>query len=207
MASYRGPGAAPRIFGLFLLVVILVAGGGLWFDFLGLVDVTTFYAPVLNLFGINARADDVDPATSNLLDAERIQKQQEAMDLRAEELERLRQELEVLASDIEQRTQELQSREDQLIDRENSFNQRVEQFEDRRAVLEENSRMLTSMRPDEAVAILAGYEDQLLIDTMRVTEELAEAAGEVSLVSVWLSRLPADRVAEIQRKMTIRPVN
>jgi flagellar protein FlbB len=61
------------------------------------------------------------------------------------------------------------------------------------------------MRPDDAVAILVGYDDQLLIDTLRVTEELAQAAGEVSLVSVWLSRLPSDRAADIQRKMTLTP--
>ncbi len=74
-------------------------------------------------------------------------------------------------------------------------------------MLEQNSRDLTSMRPDDAVNILAGYDDQLLIDTLRVTEELAQSAGEISLVSVWLARLPADRAAEIQRKMTLRPVD
>jgi flagellar protein FlbB len=63
------------------------------------------------------------------------------------------------------------------------------------------------MRPDDAVEILAGYDDQLLIDTLRVTEELAQQAGEVSLVSVWLSRLPAERASDIQRKMTLRPVD
>ncbi|MFP4211650.1 MAG: flagellar protein FlbB, partial [Alkalispirochaeta sp.] len=77
--------------------------------------------------------------------------------------------------------------------------------ENRRAVLEQNSRDLTSMRPEDAVEILLGYDDQLLIDTLRVTEELAQEAGEISLVSVWLSRFPADRAADLQRKMTLKP--
>ena len=207
MASYRGPGAAPRILGLLVLIVILAAGGSLWFDFLGLIDITQVYAPVLRVFGFQARTTDVDAGSASLLEQERLGKQQEALDLRAEELLRIEQELAERAAELERQSQELASREQQLDDRENSFNQRVEEYEDRRAVLEENVRTLTSMRPESAVAILEGYDDQQLIDTLRVTEELAQAAGEVSLVSVWLARLPAERVARIQRLMTIRPVN
>ena len=72
-------------------------------------------------------------------------------------------------------------------------------------MLVQNSRYLTSMRPAEAVRILEGYDDQLMIDTLRVTEEIARESGEVSLVSVWLSNLPPERAADIQRKMTLRP--
>jgi flagellar protein FlbB len=36
---------------------------------------------------------------------------------------------------------------------------------------------------------------------MRVTEELAVEAGEASLVAYWLSLMPADRAAALQRKM------
>ena len=47
----------------------------------------------------------------------------------------------------------------------------------------------------------------VLTAALVVTVGLASAqeAGEVSLVSVWLSRMPPERAAEIQRKMTIKP--
>jgi len=57
------------------------------------------------------------------------------------------------------------------------------------------------MPPDKAVKILLAMEDQDVIDLMRVTEELAAEAGEASLVAYWLSLMPADRAAALQRKM------
>ena len=61
------------------------------------------------------------------------------------------------------------------------------------------------MPPDKARDILLEMGDQDVIDILRVTERLAEEAGESSLVAYWLSLMPADRSAAIQRKMTIKP--
>jgi len=36
-------------------------------------------------------------------------------------------------------------------------------------------------------------------------EKLAVAAGEESIVSFWLSLMPSDRAAVIQRKMAVKP--
>jgi flagellar protein FlbB len=65
----------------------------------------------------------------------------------------------------------------------------------------QNSAYLVGMPPDKAVKILLAMEDQDVIDLMRVTEELAAEAGEASLVAYWLSLMPADRAAALQRKM------
>jgi flagellar protein FlbB len=123
----------------------------------------------------------------------------------AEELDQRREQLVQLEEELEQRRQELNAREQELEEQENSLNQRMQQFENRRAMLVQNVETLTSMRPEDAVEILSGYDDQLLIDTLRVTEELAQQAGELSLVPVWLAELPPERAATIQRKMTIKP--
>jgi flagellar protein FlbB len=44
-------------------------------------------------------------------------------------------------------------------------------------------------------------EDQDVIDLFRVTEEQAAEAGEISLVAYWLSLMPAERAAALERKM------
>ncbi len=205
MPDYRRFGPGPRIFALTLLVVLLLAGGTVWFDYLGIIDATRLLSPVLRLVGVEAAEEVPEPEDAALLSRARLEKRETAVAQLADELDRRRDELEALEQELEARRQELDAREQELAEQENSLNQRVQQFENRRAMLVQNVQTLTSMRPEDAVDILAGYDDQLLIDTLRVTEELAQEAGELSLVPVWLAELPADRAATIQRKMTIKP--
>ena len=205
MPEYRRFGPGPRVFALTLLVILLVAGGTVWFDYLGLIDARGILAPALRLVGIEAADEVPEPEDPERLDRARLEKREAALNELADELDQRRQELAQLEENLEQRRQELDAREQELQEQENSLNQRVQQFENRRARLVQNVQTLTSMRPEDAVEILAGYDDQLLIDTLRVTEELAQEAGELSLVPVWLAELPPERAAAIQRKMTIKP--
>ena len=90
---------------------------------------------------------------------------------------------------------------------ENSFKQLTERYENRRANVEQNARYLTGMPPADAVKILAASDDQTVIDVLRAVEELAAKSGEASVVSYWLSLLPPDRSAAIQRKMNVKPAS
>jgi flagellar protein FlbB len=206
MPDYRRVGAAPRILLYGFLLVALIAGGIVWFDYLDLINARNIINPALEFVGLrpDTPASDGGP-DAVLLDDARLAKREESLQLQQQEVQEAREALEERSAELDQREQEIESREQELEERENSFNQRVAQFENKRAAIEQNVRDLTAMAPNAAVEILQGYDDQLLIDTLRVTEELAQEAGEVSLVSVWLARLPADRVATIQRKMTVKP--
>lgn len=205
MARYSRMSAGPQIVLLMLLVIALGVGGLLWFDSLGLLDITDTIAPVIRLVGGDDRAPLDEADDIMLMDRLRLESLQETIELREAQLTQSVQELDERSLALEELARELQEREQEIAEREVSLNERLQRYENRRVVLEQNSRDLTSMRPDDAVEILLGYDDQLLIETLRVTEEIAQQAGELSLVSVWLSRFPADRAAEIQRKMTLRP--
>ena len=67
--------------------------------------------------------------------------------------------------------------------------------------LEQNAVYLTSMAPANAIAILAKQDDQYVIDTFRIIDAQALKAGTDSVVPVWLSMMPPDRAATLQRKM------
>lgn len=202
---YSRIGAVPQIILLLLLLLGLIAGGLLWFDYLGLIDVKDRFAPIFGIAGVEERTGIDDPEDIMLMDRLRLAKLQESVELRESELQQLEAAMEEDRLTLEEQALSLENRRAELDEREVSLNERLQRYENRRAVLVQNSRDLTSMPPDTAVNILLGYDDQLLIDTLRVTEELAQEAGEVSLVSVWLSRFPAERAAEIQRKMTLKP--
>ncbi len=206
MARVGRVNVLPRILLLFLLVVFLLLGGLIWFDILGLVDARPVLGPVMNLIGLSPEESTApDFNDMELLDSMGVQKRELAISLHLQQLETSRDLLNQDLSDYEQQLAQLEEREKIQTDRENSFNERLNRYDDRRAGLVQNARDLTSMRPDDAVAILNEYDDQLLIDTLRVVQELADQDGTFSLVSTYLALLPEDRAAAIQRKMTQKP--
>ncbi|MBN2552928.1 MAG: flagellar protein FlbB [Spirochaetales bacterium] len=198
--EYSSVGAGFRIVILLLLVAVLLLGGLVWFDYLGIVDAGSLLAPVFTLIrGEKVVVDAEDPL---LLEKERMAKQLEALAIRSEELDAWEQELDSARAEINQMVEQLEEREKAVEDREKVFNERLQAFENRRVNLRRNSEYLVGMPPESAVKILLQMDDQDVIDIFRMTEEQARDAGEVSLVSYWLSLMPADRAAALQRKMS-----
>lgn len=202
---YSRVGAGPRILVLMLLVLVLLGGGAFWFDVLGLIDAREALQPVLQIVGLGRTTPVADTEDMDLLDRIRSERRQDQLILQQEEIERRTRELEEAEDEIERRLQELDDREQTLAEREESFEAREAEYQDRRANLRRNAQTLQNMRPEQAVDILAGYEDQDIVTILRITDEIAEEEGEISLVPVWLSELPAERAARIQRLMAQRP--
>ena len=63
------------------------------------------------------------------------------------------------------------------------------------------------MQPVKAVAILNEMDDQDVIDVLRKATEVAQRNGSASLVAYWLSLMPAERAAVIERKMANKPLH
>ncbi|MGI9256277.1 MAG: periplasmic-type flagellar collar protein FlbB [Salinispira sp.] len=196
----------PIIIMLVMLIVVLVIGGLIWFDVLGIINAGSLFRSFMQSVGIIPEESvRVDYSDFELLDSMELQKRELAIELRLQELGLAR---EFLARDIQtygERLSQLEEREEILSESEKSFNQTRNRYDDRKAGLVQNAIDLTNMRPNDAVAILSEYDDQLLIDTLRTIQELAEESGTFSLVATYLSLLPEDRAAAVQRKMTEKP--
>jgi len=195
-----------KVLALLVLIAVLAAGGIFWFDHLHLIDARTVLAPVYGLFGREGRAQPriaQDELIS--LDAERFAIQMEYVDMRIAELDVRERELDFRWVQIEQMAQELEARQGLLDDRENSLRALAADAENRIRNVEQNSRYLTGMPPAAAVGIIAELEDQYIVDVFRMTEQIAQAEGVISLVSVWLSMMEPARAAEIQRRMVTSP--
>jgi flagellar protein FlbB len=198
--------AVPRVLGLLLLVLLLAGGGALWFDFLGVIDVTSLFAPVLRLVGLEPREQPVELTDDPLLlDSERLAKREEALSIRSDELDQRELELSELETELVTLQEQLSEREAALADRENSVNQALRRVDNERAALVRLSGYLTGMPPADAVEIMVNYNDPLLIDVLLTTDELAEAAGQQSLTSFWLSQMPPQRAAVIGEKLEMLP--
>lgn len=203
--SYNRVGAGPRIFGLSLLVLLLAIGGALWFDFLGLVDVTGFLAPALRWVGLQPREEATDADDPFLLESSRLSKREEALVLLRDELDQRETELDTREVTLDQLANQLAEKESAVAEREKSVNERLQQVENERAALVKLSTYLTNQPPADAVEIMVNLNDQLLLDVLLITDELAEQADQQSLVPFWLSQMPADRAANIGERLALLP--
>ncbi|HUW68840.1 MAG TPA: lipase secretion chaperone [bacterium] len=208
MASFGRQRVFGRIVVMLIMIVALALGGIFWFDYLGVVDAKSIFAPALRLAGVKTRTGQALPADSpTLLDDERFSKQIAAVEAMRQELDQREKAATERQAAVEAMAQEIADRTKALDERENSFKQLTERYENRRANVEQNARYLTGMPPADAVKILAASDDQTVIDVLRAVEELAAKSGEASVVSYWLSLLPPDRSAAIQRKMNVKPAS
>jgi flagellar protein FlbB len=142
-----------------------------------------------------------------LLEDERLAKQLASIEAMRQEFVEQQRASEAREAELEAMAQELEERARMLTERENSFNQSLQRYDNRKANVEQNARYLTGMPPADAVKILVAMDDQTVIDILRAVEELAASSGEASVVAFWLSLLPAERSADIQRKMGAKPAS
>ncbi|MDR0451417.1 MAG: flagellar protein FlbB [Treponema sp.] len=206
MAGYGSAQIILRILVLLVLILVMAAGGVIWFDYINLIDAKTVLAPLYRFIGREGRTQEPVGEDGVLsLDAERLAIRLEAEALREQELDKREQDLESRRGEIEQMAQEIELRQKALEDQENSFNQRIEDAETKERIVEQNARQLTGMPPEAAVGIINAMEDQDAIDVLRMTDEIARREGANSLVPYWMSLMPAERVAELQRKMVVKP--
>ncbi|MDR0409469.1 MAG: flagellar protein FlbB [Spirochaetaceae bacterium] len=191
---------------LLFLIVLISAGGLLWFDYLNVIDMKTILAPVYRRLGLEARTQSAAPKGEMLnLDAERLAVRLETLDLREMEMKKQEDEIQTRMAQIEQMSAELEDRQKGLDERENSMDASATEMSARDRNVDQIARYLNGMPPQNAVAIIEAMDDQAAIDVIRKVEEIAQAEGAASIVSFWFSLLPPERAAEIQRKMSIRP--
>jgi flagellar protein FlbB len=197
-----------KIILLLVLIIILILGGLVWFDYLGVINVKRYFTPLYNLFGLQPQTSLISSSGGpfiSSLDDDRFAKRIEALDYRTEELEKSEADLAKEKETNSQIAQELEELRISLAEQEKTFNLEREKYDDRKVNIEQQVQNLTGMQPQNAVAILVASDDQNVIDILRRTEEIAAETGTSSMVAYWLSLMPAERAAQIQRKMLEKP--
>ena len=197
-----------KSFVLLLIIIILILGGLLWFDKLGVVHVKSVFAPVYRWLGKEPQVSTTETQTRPLvgdLDQDRIDKQKEAINIQIEELEKRESDLlaaEQLNAQIASELEERQKNQEEI---EKTFNSMKNQYDDKNKNIEQVAINLNGMKPQNAVNILLQEDDQFVVDVLRKCDEMAARDGTTSLSSYWLSLMPADRAARIQRKQVSKP--
>jgi flagellar protein FlbB len=206
VANYGKPRILGRVIVLLLLILVLIGGGIVWFDYLNVIDAKTLLSPLYHFIGKEGRTQTaVQNKELISLDAERLAVRLEALELQKIDLEKQEQDLQNQRGTLEQMAAELEERQKALDEQEQSYNALVQESETRERNIEQNARYLNGMPPAQAVAIIINMEDQDIIEVFRKLEEIALAEGTTSIVSYWMSLMPPERAAELQRKMARQP--
>ncbi|MDR1894723.1 MAG: flagellar protein FlbB [Spirochaetales bacterium] len=205
MAQLKAMRGGPAIILLVLLIIALIFGGFLWFDFLGFISAREVVTPILTLLRLRRPDAGGNPDSPFLLDEQRLALIREELALREEELNGREQGIGNLETALEERQAALAERETALEDREKSFNDRVNQYDDKVRNLRQASQYYVGMQPAQAVERLQAMADQDVIDILRMTETIAQESGATSVVSYWLSLMSAERAADLSRKMIKKP--
>ena len=196
---------------LLILVIILILGGLLWFDYLGVIHAKKIFAPFYRLIGKEPQTSVAVTTNQELLqvdlDEERLAKRLEELSLRSGELDKRELDIQAMEAENTQIAQELEERRISQEEREKTFNNIQKMYDDRSVNIRKNAENLNGMAPANAVAILNEMDDQDIIDTLRMVDQIAAEEGKASMVSYWLSLMPAERVAELQRKMANKPTS
>jgi flagellar protein FlbB len=199
MPEYSSIPMGLRIFVLLLIVILLVILGMFILNSLGIVDSRTLLSPILGLFNVQTETK-IDVSDPMLLAKQRLAKDYEAVDLLQQEVQKLQSEVDSKNQEATQKMDDLAEREKQLSEREKLLNQQTKEGDDRMRRLEQMSRQFLGMPPKDAVNVMLAMNVQEVIDVMKITEAMAQQAGEDSIVPYWLSIMPADKAAEIQEK-------
>ena len=205
MARSRGVG---KSIALLFLILAIILGGLLWFDYLGIIKAKSIFAPVYKLFGLQPQtsvsATSSKPLQANLED-DRLAKRLEALEIRSQELDKRESDIARSENANEAIARELEDRQKSQEEREKTFNNEVKKYDDRSTNIEQISTYLQNMPPKPAVEQLLGMDDQDIIDIFRKTDAQALASNTASMTSVWLMNMPSERAAVIQRKMASKP--
>ena len=166
---------------LLLLIIILVFLGLFWFDYLGVIQAKKFFEPVYRLIGLQPQtsvsASDFSAAQEADLEADRLAKRLEALNLRSQELDKRESDIQVKEAEYQQIAQELDERKISQEERELTFEKIQKEYEDKELNYRTIAAQLNGMRPEAAVENLLAMDDQLAIDVLRRVDELAEEAG------------------------------
>lgn len=193
---------------LVILIIILVLGGMLWFDYLGVIQAKKTFAPVYRLLGLEPQtsisATQSKPLIANL-DDDRLAKRLEALDIRTQQLDKREDDIAKVELQNEQVARELEDRKKSQDEREKTFNNEVKKYDDRDKNITQIVSYLASMPPATAVEQLLSMDDQDVIDIFRKEDEIAALNGTASMSSVWLMNMETTRAATIQRKMANKP--
>jgi flagellar protein FlbB len=188
-----------KIIYLIILIFFLAGVGVFWLDSIGLVNIS---AKLNALRGGDELALDAPGDEPSLIEKEEFGKEKEKLLERIEDLDKR----EALLAEKEK---EIGSERDKLEQIRKGLELEQKKLENDRkkdSGYRKNVSVLankvSNMPPEEAVKIMANWDDPLIIDVLRQMDADSEAAGRMSITSYLMTLFPKEKASRIMYLMT-----
>ncbi|MEM9423699.1 MAG: hypothetical protein AAF975_02780 [Spirochaetota bacterium] len=190
---------------LLIFIMMIIVGGLLLFDWLGLMSLRQEFAPILRLVGLNTPSSMGASADSSVLNDARLRQQLDSLELKRKNLEELEKQLNQRSNELDERELAITQSEEQLQQQLDSLEEREGLYRERDAKVKQIAQNFNSMPPADAVAQMNMMNALLVVDVLRAADRIAVEEKGTSLVSYWISQMPPERGAEVNKLLVEKP--
>jgi flagellar protein FlbB len=186
------------ILSLLLLILTLIATI-YWFNYIGLVNIQqALFKVSKKIPGLKVVKDIQDPF---LLEKEYYDKLKLSYESKFLLLKKQEEELKKKEDELKSKEQLLVKKDKALEEKENSINRKLKEYDNIKENLRKQALYFINMPPQQAVKIMNGMDELLVVDILRAMDEVFAERGEDSTVPYLLSLMPEDRAARLNELM------
>lgn len=179
---YTRPGRQIAL--LIIVNLILLALIPVSLHLMGVVDLTPYYKWIPYIGEEEEQvAQRIEP--ESLLREEQLRKWEERLALWEATLEEQSQELLSQRQELESAIADFEDEKEALGEQVSQHEQRVQRYDDRQQNIQTVANMFQNMNPDQAVLIIAGLDNQDVVDIFREMNRQAAETGQTSLVPYY----------------------
>lgn len=185
---------------LILMIIFLVSTGIFWFDYIGLIDMSSLIRKTTGKSEQSVLyADDDEPS---LILREEFGKEQEKLDERVADIDRREASLVQLEKELEKEREKIEEMKKGLEIEKKKFEEEKAKYSGYQKNVVDLAQKIGNMPPEDSVAIMVNWEDPLIIDVLRQMDSDALDAGRQSITSYLISLMPREKASRLMYLMT-----
>jgi hypothetical protein len=186
-----------------LLLILFICGFGLfWMDYIGLLDMSSYFNRFRGEPALVTEARDDEPS---LVEREEFEKEKQKLSERIEDLDKREALIAEKEKEFESQKEKMEEVRKGLDLEKKKFDQEKNRYSGYKQNVKVLANKMVNMPPASSVDIMLNWEDPLIIDVLRQIDADAQDAGRASITPYLIqimSQKKADRASRIMYLMT-----
>ena len=191
-----------KILYLILLIIFIIGFGLFWMDYIGLVDLSSYFNKFRGEPALVTEAKDDEPS---LVEREEFEKEKQKLAERIENLDKREALITEKEKELDSQKEKMEETRKGLDLEKKKFDQEKSRYSGYKQNVKVLANKMVNMPPENSVDIMLNWEDPLIIDVLRQIDADAQDAGRASITPYLIqimSQKKAERASRIMYLMT-----
>lgn len=191
-----------KILYLILLIIFIIGFGLFWMDYIGLLDMSSYFNKFRGEPPLVTEARDDEPS---LVEREEFEKEKQKLSERIEDLDKREALIAEKEKELDAQKEKIEETRKGLELDKKKFGQEKARYSGYKQNVKVLANKMVNMPPENSVDIMLNWEDPLIIDVLRQIDADAQDAGRVSITPYLIqimSQKKAERASRIMYLMT-----